>query len=305
MSDSINDKTSQDHLRVSFVIPTYNYGNYLPFCIKSIQQQHYQHFNIFILDDGSTDNTKEVAEVLCKRDNRIQYIQHPKNIGPVANWNSCLEKADGDLVWLISADDALHNPNILSMFVEQFDANPNLGLAFCRAQIMDNNNALVNKFIPKKPTRFPAETETTYTPDAFFPWITQANFMPVLGTVARKKCYDEITGFDPDLIHTGDWFNWLRISSRWETFYTPRAGVLYRQHQNNLSTSYENKAYPTENTLLCYQKLNTFLVNNNLSHLTPAVLLATQRFKKKHGLPLGFGEKINLKLAGWQGKLLK
>jgi glycosyltransferase involved in cell wall biosynthesis len=119
--------------KVSFVLPTYNYAQYLTICVHSILAQDYDNLDIVIVDDASSDDTPAVARQLCAEDSRVSYFRHEVNVGPVNNWNTCLEKATGELVWLISADDVLSSPQVLSRLVQRFAEYPNLGFAFCRA----------------------------------------------------------------------------------------------------------------------------------------------------------------------------
>ena len=76
---------------VSFVLPTYNYAQYLPVCVRAILAQDYPNFDIVIVDDASSDDTPEVARQLCQEDSRVRYFRHEMNVGPVNNWNTCLQ----------------------------------------------------------------------------------------------------------------------------------------------------------------------------------------------------------------------
>ncbi len=88
---------------VSIIIPTYNYAGYLPGAIQSCLDQSYKSLEIIVVDDGSTDNTKEIAEHYGKN---ILYI-HQENSGVSSARNRGLEVAKGDFIAFLDADDYL------------------------------------------------------------------------------------------------------------------------------------------------------------------------------------------------------
>lgn len=85
---------------ISIITPTYNHEKYISDCILSVQQQTYSNWEMIIVDDGSTDNTFQVANEIAKIDNRIRlYTQ--KNIGVFRlgeTYNFALSKAEGKYI---------------------------------------------------------------------------------------------------------------------------------------------------------------------------------------------------------------
>lgn len=292
--------------RVSFVIPSYNYGQYLPYCLNSILNQTFRDTEIIVVDDASTDETPGVMAEFCERDNRVRYVRHDKNIGPVANWNACIQEARGDLIWLISADDALATDKVLARFVDEFENYPRLGFVFCRAQIIDDTSTPQGKYIPRQGGAFPMEEPCAYQGHEFLRYLAQENFVPVLSTLARRTCYEQVAEnggpFDPELVHTGDWYNWLRFSLHWDVFFNPEPMAYYRIHGGNLSTSYENRAYPVDNILLTYRKLRAYIRSRDLPiYLIKWLNRAEARFKKQKNLPLSPREWCTYRYAKWRG----
>ena len=99
------------HPLVSVIIPCYNYALYLPESVGSIIKQTYSNWECIIVDDGSTDNTKEVVQQLCAKDDRIKYFLQ-SNSGPTVARNYGLAVAKGDLIQFLDADDLIENPKI-------------------------------------------------------------------------------------------------------------------------------------------------------------------------------------------------
>ncbi len=63
---------------ITIIIPTYNNAAIIEVCLKSIREQTYSNFKVFIVDDGSTDNTKEVCQNYCDYDIRFKYYNQKK-----------------------------------------------------------------------------------------------------------------------------------------------------------------------------------------------------------------------------------
>lgn len=69
---------------ISVIVPVYNASEYVSQCIDSILIQSYQELEILLIDDGSTDNSLQICKAYCRRDPRVQLIQHVKNRGLVS-----------------------------------------------------------------------------------------------------------------------------------------------------------------------------------------------------------------------------
>jgi glycosyltransferase involved in cell wall biosynthesis len=84
--------------KVSVVIPTYNYGRFLGEAIQSVLDQTFQDFEIFVVDDGSTDNTKEIVDSF--KDHRIKYI-YQENRGVSAARNTGIQTSIGEYLYKV------------------------------------------------------------------------------------------------------------------------------------------------------------------------------------------------------------
>ena len=89
---------------VSVIVPVYNVQDYLAECINSIIRQNYTHFELLLVDDGSTDNSGMLCEQYRKKDNRIKVI-HKKNGGLSDARNYGIDKALGEYLTFIDSDD--------------------------------------------------------------------------------------------------------------------------------------------------------------------------------------------------------
>lgn len=89
---------------VSVIVPVYNVKDYLQSCIESIIRQKYKLLEIILVDDGSTDGSGQLCDILAKNDNRIHVI-HQRNMGVVSARNNGVRYAHGTYVMFIDADD--------------------------------------------------------------------------------------------------------------------------------------------------------------------------------------------------------
>src|ERR1700749_83796 len=89
---------------VSVIMPAYNSGRYLAESVRSVQAQTFGGWELVVVDDGSTDDTGEVARRLAEADARVRYVRRP-NGGQAAARNTGLAEARGRLVAFLDADD--------------------------------------------------------------------------------------------------------------------------------------------------------------------------------------------------------
>lgn len=106
---------------VSVIIPNYNYEKTLPKCFEALMNQTYKNFEIIFVDDGSTDNSIEIAKKYpCK------IYKTPKNGGVAVARNLGVEYASGDILFFLDSDVALYK-DALENTLKEFDKDPALG----------------------------------------------------------------------------------------------------------------------------------------------------------------------------------
>ncbi len=94
----------QEASLVSIVIPVYNVVSYVEKCLKSILNQSYTNLEILVIDDGSTDGSRELCEEISKTDDRIKYLKN-EHQGVVVTRNTGIEAATGTYIMFVDADD--------------------------------------------------------------------------------------------------------------------------------------------------------------------------------------------------------
>lgn len=130
--------TANKSPKVSVCIPTYNYGRFIPDAIESVLGQTFSDFELLVVDNCSTDNTRELVENYSRRDARVAYFCNEANLGMVGNWNRCLEHASGEYVKILCADDLLV-PNCLERQVLELDRHPAVSLVASARRLVSSD----------------------------------------------------------------------------------------------------------------------------------------------------------------------
>ena len=130
--------------RVSVGIPAYNGENFIGAAIESVLTQTWTDFELYVIDDASTDGTLD--RVRRFNDPRLRIIINETNVGHEGNWNRVVREARGEFIKLLPCDDVLH-PDCLRKQVEIFDnpANSSVVLTCCSRNIIDTNGRILIK----------------------------------------------------------------------------------------------------------------------------------------------------------------
>jgi glycosyltransferase involved in cell wall biosynthesis len=178
-------------MKFSIVIPTYNRADIISKSIDSICRQTYKNWEIIVVDNASTDNTKEVMTPYLAKNN-IRYIVNDSNYERSYSRNRGMMMATGDFVSLLDSDDVLY-PDCLQKAASFIAANPNTVFFHCLYEILDQD------YQPKRRRRFPSVTNP-------YKAIAKGNFISNIGVFYRKDLIKEVRfDEDPILIGTEDY----------------------------------------------------------------------------------------------------
>lgn len=119
--------------KVSVIIPVYQVEKYIAATVKTVLAQTYTNFELIIVDDGSTDKSREICQQFT--DPRIKIICQ-ENRGVAAARNTGIRNAQGEYLALLDADD-LWLPEKLAKHVEHLETSPSVGVSFCRSAFID------------------------------------------------------------------------------------------------------------------------------------------------------------------------
>lgn len=187
---------------ITVVLPTYNRTGSLSKSIQSVLDQTYTNFELLVIDDASTDNTREVVSRID--DPRIKYIEHEVNQGPSVARNTGIEKANGNIIAFQDSDDEWF-PEKLQKQVSAFDTAPSdVGVVYTGMWRIVNDE---RRYIPYTGVA-PKEGDISSS-------IMRFNFISTQMAAVQKKCFDEVGKFDEKLDALTDWELWIRIANHY------------------------------------------------------------------------------------------
>nr|WP_144917747.1 glycosyltransferase family 2 protein [Moraxella osloensis] len=139
---------------ITIGIPIYNAEGYLADAIKSILAQSYQNFELILINDGSKDNSIEIAKDFAKQDDRIRVISDGINKKLPARLNQIIREAKGDYIARMDADDMMHSERIAKQ-LNFLQCNPQFDLVSTSLISIKNNNEIIGirTYYPKKVTK--------------------------------------------------------------------------------------------------------------------------------------------------------
>ena len=221
--------------KVSVIIPNYNHAKYLKQRIDSILNQTYQDFELIILDDSSTDTSKEIIEYY-RSDPKVSYIAYNKENGgtPFKQWNKGIELAIGEWIWIAESDDYAE-PEFLEKLMEQAEKYTNVGLLYCTNHWVDKNGV---KVLPT------LEDKSIDVYDGKYYILNRMlyeNEIPnVSSTLFKKKIYKLIDNkLYENMKLCGDWFFYILLSEQSDVLALNKAYSNYRLHNQNSSSTAE------------------------------------------------------------------
>lgn len=208
---------------VSIIIPTYNSAPYIQEAVTSVLQQTYQSIEIIIVDDGSTDGTKQVLADYIKNGG-ITYI--PKeNGGPASARNVGIRSARGEFISFLDADD-IWGADKLKRQIPLFQ-DLNVGLVYSDMTFLGAKT--------KNATH--SEGTKGFFRGNVLRQLIMNNFIPTSSVVVRRSVFEKIGLFDEDrrLIAVEDYDLWLKIAHEFNIDFVDEPLVNYRLHENQIS----------------------------------------------------------------------
>ncbi|MEW5766865.1 MAG: glycosyltransferase [bacterium] len=212
--------------KVSVIIPTYNYASFISQAVESVLAQTFQDLEIIVVDDGSTDNTRDV---LKRFEGKIIYL-YQENQGAPAARNKGIKVAQGEYIGLLDADD-LWMPEKLEVQVPILDQNPEVGLIYA-------NTYNIGALGERQPLGMANKKGLS---GKIFPELLKGNFIQSPSVLIRRDCFEKVGLFDEALgsLAAQDWDMWLRITRVFKAVYVDQVLGKYRLHTENMTRDFE------------------------------------------------------------------
>ena len=214
--------------KISVIIPTYNRGNLLGNSIKSVLNQTYKNFEIIVVDDGSTDNTKSVVNQF--KDERIKYIKLTENRGSSYARNIGIQNSNGKYITFQDSDDVYYPDKLETQFKNIIYKKSNLD--FCKIKVIFNDS--FNYIYPTY-----GREKIILNGNIFNELISNGNFISTQAILVQKNFISKYL-FDPYMPRLQDFDLILRMIPKVKISFTKK--VLVELHiQNDSITNSPNK----------------------------------------------------------------
>lgn len=223
---------------VSVILPNYNHARYLTQRIDSILNQTYQDFELIILDDCSTDNSREVL---------LKYKDHPKVSHLIFNeqnsgstfkqWDKGIKLAKGKYIWIAESDDWAE-PDFLQIMIERINNRDNVGLAYCRSNYVDTLGNLLWE------NQIQLDGSASFNGRAFIKQhlVVDCTIDNVSSVLFRNSLYvSSYIKQVSSLKLCGDWMFYVLICNNSDVIYVQKALNNFRRHKYTTSLKLEKK----------------------------------------------------------------
>jgi glycosyltransferase involved in cell wall biosynthesis len=219
--------------KVSVIVPNYNHAAYLEQRISSILNQTYQDFELIILDDFSTDNSKEIIERYRSNQKVSQIVYNEKNGGTsYKQWYKGIEFARGELIWIAESDDWC-DERFLETLVPHFEKS-DVSIVFCNTILVYPDDKI--------------DTSSTLTGDfEMFQGVDFIRDKMLIGNgignasmaVFRRDRYNIVkdAGFK-ELKLCGDWLLWIQLLNGYKVIAIPDKLNYCRRHATNATSRF-------------------------------------------------------------------
>ena len=209
---------------VSVIMAAYNHAGYIAQAITSVLSQSWHDLELIVIDDGSTDRTREVVAAFA---DPVRYI-YQENQGQGGARNTGIAHARGEFVSFLDDDD-LWLPGCLETVVAVLRSRPEVGALYASCQVIDGAG-----------NRLPQIMSRVVEPGEMYATLVEGGWFPPLVVTVRKSVLDDVGPLDLSLRGTDDWELWLRVASKHVFVGISDVVALYRMHGGGLSANTEH-----------------------------------------------------------------
>ncbi|HKQ88845.1 MAG TPA: glycosyltransferase family 2 protein, partial [Candidatus Acidoferrales bacterium] len=222
--------------QVSIIVPNYNHARYLPKRIESILRQTYQDFELILLDDRSTDDSRSVLSRYAN-DPRVRVEFNDVNSGsPFRQWNKGVQLARGPYVWIAESDDYAHE-RLLERLVPLLEDDEAATFAYCRSWCVSDSgdqrfaDAYLNSI---SGGRWGSDFRADGLEECRR-YLVFTNSIPNASAVLfRKAAYERAGGADGSYRVCGDWKLWATMASAGRIAYVAEPLNYFRFHEESV-----------------------------------------------------------------------
>jgi glycosyltransferase involved in cell wall biosynthesis len=224
---------------VSVIVPNYNHAQYLSKRIDSILAQTFVDFEVIILDDRSTDNSREILEKYALQDGRVRLVFNEQNSGSTfMQWNKGVQLAKGEYVWLAESDDWA-DCTFLEKMLKAIGTDENVGIVYAQSYEVDEEGRIIGSRLDWTSDLKNCEK---WLSDYQNPGIKEINenlclkntIPNVSATLIKREAYIAVGMANSKMKYAGDWDLYVKILKHFAIVYVAEHLNYNRRHEKTL-----------------------------------------------------------------------
>lgn len=221
-------------MKISVIIASYNYAQYIEEAINSVIDQSYQDWELIIVDDGSNDNSIDIIKAYCEKDERIHFFQHSdgQNKGLKETILLGLKHATGEWIAFLESDDSFKPDNLLKK-IELIPKYPDVKLIFNKVKFISEEKRKQQKYYETTQKKL---AQKRYPQNMFYDFCTEnmvLTFSCVMVEANTLKNADFNTPYDYSL----DRWVWIHLAYKNDFYYLDEELTQWRLHFNSYTQS--------------------------------------------------------------------
>jgi glycosyltransferase involved in cell wall biosynthesis len=225
--------------KVSVVVPNYNHALYLQQRLDSIINQEFQDFEVIILDDASTDNSREIIQPYVRYPAFRFLLNETRSGSAFKQWQKGLESARGEYIWFAESDDC-SSPYFLCQLLPMLESDKSLGLVYCQSYLVDPSSRVFGDAVQWTDDldRFRWHSNFKNSGRAEVrDYLSKKNTIPNASAVLiRTRVLRSIDRIDDGYRLCGDWLLWIKIMLQSNIGYVAKKLNYWRQYSSNART---------------------------------------------------------------------
>lgn len=233
---------SQNIPIVSVILPNYNHSQYLKQRIDSVLNQTYQDFELIILDDFSTDTSRDIIKEYESHSKVSNIIYNEKNSGSTfVQWQKGFELASGEYIWIAESDDYAEN-TFLEKLVGELLQDKTAVIAFSHSQIIDSENEILDQNWDR--VRLPNMPKVSHFEGNDFikaRMLFNNSIYNASMVVFKKSALGQISDSYSTLTYSGDWLFWIDVCMQGKVIRYNEKLNYFRQHEQKVTPRAEAK----------------------------------------------------------------
>lgn len=228
-------------IQFSVIIPNYNHAVFLKERFESVLNQSYTNFELIILDDCSTDNSRDIIEQYRRHPKVSHIVYNKSNSGfPFRQWQKGVQLAKGEWIWIAESDDAV-GPLFLETLATCIQHYPSAGIVYSNSYKENTNDAALGFKTTAEETNFDFST-TNWDHNHLIKGETAINsylnkkniILNISSALIRKQYMDRLLPDIKPMKYYADWYLYIRLAAIADIGYCSQLLNTFRRHSGSL-----------------------------------------------------------------------